>query len=109
MSQEDGAEQWCLPLSNSFKVNSDTTIFKESNCYSFAFVVRDHEGRLVEARSTCLRGSPSLDLAKVFGIREALSWIKYKDHCNIIVESDCLQTVQAIHTLSCASGIYEES
>lgn len=54
MSHKDGDEHWCLPQPNSVKVDSDTSIFEESNYCNHAFAVRNHEGRLVEARSKCL-------------------------------------------------------
>lgn len=96
MCPKDGDEHWSLPPLNGIKISSDVAIFGESNCYSYSFVVRDHKGNLVKARSKYLRGSPSPDLTEVIGIREALSWIKNGDHCNIVVKSDCLQIVQAI-------------
>lgn len=72
--------------------------FRGTKCYSIAFVVRDHEGKLVEARSTCLRGNPTPDLAETVSIREVLSWIKREQYCNTMMESDCLQVVQAIRS-----------
>ena len=79
MSHEDGDEHWHLPQPNSVKVNTDAAIFEDLNCYSHAFVVRNHEGRLVEARSRGLHGRPNPELAEVLGIREALSWVKNGD------------------------------
>ena len=55
MTQNDGDEHWHSPMINSVKINFDAAIFEDSNCYSHAFVVRDHEGALIEARSKCLR------------------------------------------------------
>lgn len=99
MSQEDGDEHWSLPSVNSVEVNTDdAAIFKESNCYSYAFVIRDHEGNLIEARSSCLRGCPSVELGKALGIKEALSWVKNADLNNVTVESESLQIVQAVRS-----------
>ncbi|XP_074327609.1 uncharacterized protein LOC141665523 [Apium graveolens] len=104
MIPEDGDEHWRHPPVNSVKINTDAAIFEESNCYSHAFVVRDHEGKLVEARSRCLRGSLNSELAETLGIKEALSWILEKDQSNAIVESDCLQMVQFIRSsVQCSS------
>ncbi|XP_074341817.1 uncharacterized protein LOC141679208 [Apium graveolens] len=66
--------------------------------YSHAFVVRDHNGRLVEAGSKCSRGNLSPDLAEALSIRDALSWLKEKEYANTVLESDCLQVVQAIRS-----------
>lgn len=98
MSLEDGDEHWSLPSSNSVKVNSDAAIFRETSCYSYACIVRDDKGSLIEARSKCSRGRTSADLAEAIGIREALSWVKNEGISNIVVESDCLQIVQAIQS-----------
>ena len=91
-------------LSTIFKINTDAAIFEETNSYSFTWIARYHEGSLVEACSKCLRGTPSPELAEVMGIREALSWVMSKDQKNVIIESDCLQIVQAIRSsFSCLS------
>ncbi|XP_074342024.1 uncharacterized protein LOC141679422 [Apium graveolens] len=94
ISAEDGDEHWTLPPANSVKINTDVAIFEENSNFSFAFVVRDHRGSLIEVRTRCLRGSPNPDLAEALGIREALSWIKNEDQHDVILESDCLQNVQ---------------
>lgn len=53
----------------SVKINTNAAIFEETNCYSFAFIARDHVGNLVEIRSRCLRGDPSPELAEALGIK----------------------------------------
>lgn len=45
----------------------------------------------------CERGNPSPELAEVIGIREALSLVKETWEADV-VESDCLQVVQAINS-----------
>ncbi|XP_074356451.1 uncharacterized protein LOC141696148 [Apium graveolens] len=98
MTQEDGLEQWQLPKENRVKVNSDAALFEDPNRYSYAFVVRDHQGTLVEARSWCYEGQTSSTLAAAMGIREALSWIKTARQQNVEVETDSLQIVQWIRS-----------
>ncbi|XP_074342605.1 uncharacterized protein LOC141680216 [Apium graveolens] len=68
------------------------------NRYSYAFVVRDHQGALVEARLWCYEGQTSSTLAEAMGIREALSWIKTTRQQNVEVETDSLQIVQWIRS-----------
>lgn len=86
------------------KINSDASIFEESNSYIHAFVVRDHKGELIEARSRCLRGQVNPHLAEVIGMRESLSWVKDKGYRDAIIESDCSQVVEVIHSsISCFS------
>ena len=45
-----------------------------------------------------MSGSPSAELAEAMGIREALSWVKNQNLSNVVLESDCLQIVQAIRS-----------
>lgn len=104
MSQNDGDEHWHKPTVNSIKINSDAAIFEDSNSYGHAYIIRDHEGQLIEARTKCFPGRIHADLAEAFGIKEALSWIMVKGYSNVTVESDCLQMVQAIRSsISCYS------
>ena len=100
MTKEDGEEHWSLPSENKSKVNTDAAIFQSSNCYSFAFVARNHAGDLIEARSSCKQGSMTPESAEAMGIREALSWIKEQHMCDVTIESDCLVAIQAIRSSS---------
>lgn len=63
-------------------------------------VARDHEGKLVEAISSCKRGRVDPELAEAIGIREALSWIKVKAWPSVVLETDCLTATQAIRCSS---------
>lgn len=49
MNQDDGDEHWHTPTTNRVKIIVDIAIFAETNCYSHAFVIIDHKGKLVEA------------------------------------------------------------
>lgn len=72
MTQNDGDEHWRKPAINNIKINTDAATFEESNCFSFAFIVRDHEGQLIVPKSSCKMGSIKPDLAESLSIREAL-------------------------------------
>lgn len=65
---------------------------------SHAFVVRNHNGQLLEAKSRCSRGRINPELAEAIGIREALSWVKQKQMNEVEIETDCLQVAQAIRS-----------
>lgn len=45
-----------------------------------------------------MRGKVAPDLAEAVGIREVLSWIKEVHWCDVDVEADCLQVIQAIRS-----------
>lgn len=64
MTYEDGHEHWQPPPSDSVKINTDAAIFNDSNCYSHAFVVRNHAGDLVVAEAKCVQGQISPELAE---------------------------------------------
>ncbi|XP_063942429.1 uncharacterized protein LOC135150218 [Daucus carota subsp. sativus] len=66
--------------------------------YSYAFVARNHNGTLIEAKSRCAQGSISPVLAEAMGIWEALSWIKTRKLSNVDVEADSLELVQWIRS-----------
>ncbi|XP_074349748.1 uncharacterized protein LOC141689374 [Apium graveolens] len=85
MNHNDGDEHWHTPMTNRVKINVDAAIFDDTNCCIHAFVARDHEGQLVEARSKCLRGRSCPDLAEALSTREALSWVKGNNHRYLIV------------------------
>lgn len=59
MTQEDGSEQWRGPTADRVKVNSDAALFENPDRYNHAFIVRDHCGSLIEARSKCYHGAIS--------------------------------------------------
>ncbi|KAL8100419.1 hypothetical protein AgCh_032616 [Apium graveolens] len=98
INQEDGREQWQLPSLNRVKVNTDAAIFENPSRFSYALIVRDHMGNLVEAQSECCQGLASPELAEAVGIREALSWVKNERRKDVIVETDCLMLVQWIRS-----------
>lgn len=104
MSHYDGDEYLHKPTINSIKINIDAAIFGDSNCYSRAYILRDHEGQLIEARSKYFQGQLHSGLAEAYGIKEVLSWIIAKECIDVIVESNCLQMVQVIRSsISCYS------
>lgn len=98
MNHDDGVEHWYPPMTNRVKINVDAAIFEDSHNFSHAVIVRDHDGNLVEAMSKCMQGKPSPDVAEALGIKEALSWVKNGSWVDAIIESDCLQVVQAIRS-----------
>ncbi|XP_063936253.1 uncharacterized protein LOC135147271 [Daucus carota subsp. sativus] len=100
MTLNDGEVHWKPPHEGTIKVNTDAALFEDSNCYAYAIVARDHEGKLVEAMSSCRQGRVDPELAEAIGIREALSWIKAKAWPSVILETDCLTVTQAIRCSS---------
>lgn len=54
----------------------------------------------MEAISSCRSGSLNAEIAEAIGIREALSWVKSKNWPAAVLETDCLNVVQAIRCSS---------
>lgn len=100
MTLTDGDVHWKQPQEGTIKVNTDAALFEDSNCYAYAMVARDHEGKLVEAISSCKQGKTDPELAEAIGIREALSWIKATAWPSVVLETDCLTATQAIRCTS---------
>ncbi|XP_074352890.1 uncharacterized protein LOC141692045 [Apium graveolens] len=98
--QTDGDTHWQQSQIGIVKINTDVTLLEESHSYNHAMVARNHEGTLLEAKSSCKHGRIHPELVESIGIREALSWIKTKDWQEVIVESDCLGAIQAIRCSS---------
>ena len=77
---------------------SNAAIFEDPRRYSYAFIIRDHCGTLIEAISKCSSGCVTPEFAEALGIKEALSWTKQKCLSNVVLETDCLQVVQLIRS-----------
>ncbi|KAM6584107.1 hypothetical protein CsatB_011109 [Cannabis sativa] len=92
------AEHWTKPERNMVKINVDGAIFEAMHSFGFGFIARDCHGEIIEAGSFNKNGTSSPELVELIGIKEALSWIKDKSWGRIVLESDCLLAVQAIHT-----------
>ncbi|XP_074326725.1 uncharacterized protein LOC141664671 [Apium graveolens] len=100
ITQEDGDVHWKSPQLGIVKVNTDATLFDESNHYNYVMVARYHEGAMMESISSCRSGSLNPEITEAIGIREALSWVKSKNWLGAVVETDCLNMVQAIRCSS---------
>ncbi|XP_062102834.1 uncharacterized protein LOC133812999 [Humulus lupulus] len=98
LSPADGRLSWVKPPLGALKINVDAAIFSAAATYSFAGIVRDHEGAFVEAFSVCRAGVVSPELGEALGVREALSWIKKRSWQQVEIETDSLLVVQALRS-----------
>lgn len=94
----DGKELWTKPEVHKIKINVDAALFTSANEYGYAFVSRDHSGKLIMAKTVCCLGVVAADLAEAIAFKEALSWIKSKDWNNIVLETDCFKVIQALRS-----------
>lgn len=100
ISQTEGDMCWKQPQTGTIKINTDAALFEDSNLYSYAMIARNHEGQMLQVKSSCRQGNADPEMAEAVGIREALSWIKEHNWPQGIVESDCLGAIQAIRCSS---------
>ena len=78
------------------KVNVDASVFAGAEFFSIGMVLRDCEGQFLEAKTIRLPGITSVMEAETMGVSEALSWLESKDLMHAIVETDSLNTIQAL-------------
>ncbi|XP_062076048.1 uncharacterized protein LOC133780194 [Humulus lupulus] len=95
---EDGREKWSKPPLGSLKINADAANFIEASKYSFAGIIRDHDGVLLEAFSVCRSGYVAPELGEALGVREALSWLKGRNWMQAVIETDSVLVVQALRS-----------
>ena len=93
MTHEDGAASWKPPLSGCLKINTDGTVFTETNSHGFGLVVRDENGLFVAGRIVLLAGIVDPIVAEFMRLKEALSWVKTMAWHNVTIEFDCLVVV----------------
>lgn len=53
MTQADGKEHWEHPTKGMVNINTDATLFIDSNRYSYSMLARDNTGELLKAISSC--------------------------------------------------------
>uniref|UniRef100_A0A803QSE6 Reverse transcriptase zinc-binding domain-containing protein n=1 Tax=Cannabis sativa TaxID=3483 RepID=A0A803QSE6_CANSA len=101
-------ERWRKPVFNTVKVNVDGAIFEAENKFGVGCVARDSNGCLIVALSVSRFGLVKAEIAKIIGIKEALSLIKKKQWTNVVIKIDALVVVQAINSailMPCEFGL----
>ncbi|XP_060961958.1 uncharacterized protein LOC133032128 [Cannabis sativa] len=90
-------EHWTKLVANMVKINVDGAIFEAYNSFEFGFIARDSSGAIIEAVTSSKTSSASPEIVELIGIKDALSGIKTKGWSYVVLETDCLMAVQAIH------------
>lgn len=92
----DEAVSWVKPQGNTIKMAVDAAMFNEYNYTGARMVARDATCELLQARTVRTQGLFSSEMAEIMGIKEAVSWMKQRGWRHVVIESDCLVTVQAV-------------
>ena len=66
----------------------DTTLFSQRGLVGFGYVLRGATGAFISARVSTARLNLQPHEAEAMSVREALTWIKYDNKPNLIVEMD---------------------
>ena len=78
----------------------DGAIFSDLNKSGAGCMLRNHAGLFLAAWATTFEGNVDPLLAESLIVREALSWLKKGYRSRVAVESDALELVIAINSLS---------
>lgn len=81
---------WCKP-------NVDASVFSGAESFSVGMVLRDEHGMFVTGKNMRVAGQIGVMEAEAVGVLEALSWIYEQGWQHVILESDSLQVVSALH------------
>lgn len=78
-------------------MNVDAATDVHGTSTGLSLVVRDEFGVLLAARNFCIPGNFTPRIAEAIAVKEALSWLHDKEWSRIIIESDCLQLINALN------------
>lgn len=90
-------QKWTPPEEGRLKVNVDVLFFPNAEAFTVGMVIRDYTGAFIEGKNLSLPSPSTVFEAESIGIREALSWMMARQDRRVIVETDSLLTVYAIH------------
>lgn len=81
-------------------MNVDAALDRSNGLMGFGYIIRDDAGNFVAARCSKLQGYYLPKEAEAIAVLEALSWLKSNTMDKCILESDCLQVVQALKSMA---------
>lgn len=79
------------------KVHVDASYFLGAEAFTVGMVIRDHNGVFIEGKCISLPCPITVVEAESIRVSEALLWVMKASYRRIIVESDSLLTVRALH------------
>ncbi|XP_030499807.2 uncharacterized protein LOC115715132 [Cannabis sativa] len=101
----DRNELWVKPALETIKINVDAASFEQENSYGFGLVVRDHLGSPLHIQAEYHGGYFPSEVTEAMGIKEAFSWIKANHRSRVLIESDSMLAVQAIHSTQLMTSV----
>lgn len=74
----------------------DASVIPGATSFAVGMIIRDCTGKFVQAKNLRRTGEVPAFEAEVWGVFEALRWLKELQMCNAVVETDSLLTVNAL-------------
>lgn len=93
--------KWKPPSRDELKINVDASVFTGDQCFKVGMVLRNDQGHFVQGKCMCFAGEISVLEAEMVGILEALRWVQDWPGGRIVIESDSLLSITAIHKAAC--------
>ncbi|CAN1153936.1 Putative ribonuclease H protein At1g65750 [Linum perenne] len=89
--------RWHPPQRSMLKCNVDGALFADKNACGWGMVVRDHTGRLIQFKTNTGVGCPSVKECEAMAVLMAVRQLREDGRTDVIIETDSLSTVQALH------------
>lgn len=89
--------KWQAPDIEKLKLNVDASVFVGHSSFAVGMIIRDHNGCFIQAKNLRRAGEVPVFEAEAMGILEALSWLQTLALSDVVIESDSLLTVNALH------------
>lgn len=90
-------KRWSAPAEGQVKLNVDASIFEGVNSFSVGMVLRDYHGGFLGGKVMRFPGLVTVFEAEAMGVKEALARLAEKSYTQVIIETDSLMMVQALH------------
>jgi ribonuclease HI len=95
-SSAANVNRWTRPDPRYLKLNVDSSFNLEEMSRAAGAVLGDYEGKFRDASCTIIPHVPSAEMSESIVVREGLKLAEQSDCSRIIVESDSLETIQAL-------------
>lgn len=87
---------WVAPSAGKFKLNVGASVFAGISSSSVGTILRDHEGKFIQARNTRCAGQVPVFKAKAWGVLDELKWLQTLQVTNVEIECDSTLTVSTL-------------
>lgn len=90
-------KRWKPPALGELKINVDASFFAGVEAFSVGMAIRDHEVVFLKGKCITLSCLTTVVEVECLGLREALSWVMKYPGRKVMIETDSLLMVRALH------------